>query len=459
MRVEIALQKKQSEFDYSVEKHKVTFYGGAKGGGKSHALRSIILKRRIQYPQTIGAIFRRTYQDLEANHIRPLFKEHPALERYFNRQSKVLSLPNGSEIWFCYCDHENDLGRYQGREFYDMGIDEIGQWEEGWFQTLRGSNRCSLPGYKPKILLTGNPGGIGHKWLKRIFIDRDFNEREKPEDYNFVKATVHDNAALMDNDPEYLNNLMAEPNEALRKAFLDGDWDIFAGQYFSMWRKEIHVVKPFPIPDWWVRFGGYDHGFNHPYAFCTFAVDNDGNVYVYKESGGRGRTPEKIIEEIKALDPFFVARKFPIYAGHDLWVKGRDGSPEIVERFYNHLNMQKAHIDRITGADMVRNHLAWERDSEGKLIKTPKLFVFENCKRLIESIPRMIHDPDRPEDVLKVNATDIDEWAGDDSFEAFRYGLMSRWSPAEKKKESPGWGTGGWFQEQLARQGVDLGLE
>lgn len=432
-KITIPLQKKQTEFDESVEKFKTTFFGGSKGGGKSYSLRNILLKRRIQYPKTLGVIFRRTYQDLEANHIRPLFKEHPEIFKYFNKQSKILELPNGSELQFCYCDHENDLIRYQGREFHDLGVDEIGQWPEGWFQTLRGSNRCSLPGYSPKILLTGNPGGIGHKWLKRIFVDRDFNERETAQDYNFVKATVYDNSALMDNDPGYLTNLLAEPNESLRRAFLEGDWDIFAGQYFANWRKSIHVVEPFEIPEWWNRFGGYDHGYNHPYAFGAFAVSGDGDIYKYAECGGRGRSPERIIEEIEAKCPEFVKKKHPIYAGHDLWVKGREGSPEIVERFQSKLVMLKAHIDRITGADQLRNYIDFKKDDEGRIVKQPVLKFFSTCAHSIETIPRMLHDPNRPEDVLKVDATEIDEWAGDDFYDSDRYGIMSR--PRISKQE------------------------
>ena len=126
------------------------------------------------------------------------------------------------------------------------------------FRTLLGSNRSSRPGIKARAILTGNPGGIGHAWLKRIFVERKFKEEERPEDYTFIQAFVQDNQALLENDPDYVHRLKTEPNEALRRAFLYGDWDIFAGQFFSEISRTVHLIKPFNIPHHWTRFGAYD---------------------------------------------------------------------------------------------------------------------------------------------------------------------------------------------------------
>lgn len=394
----------------------------------------------------------------------PLLKDFPFLERYYNRQRKVLALPNGSELWFCYCDHESDLLRYQGREFHDLAIDEVGQWLEAWFQTLRGSNRSSLPGYKARALLTGNPGGVGHKWLKRIFIDRVFNEREEPNDYNFVLATVRDNQALIDNDPEYLKNLLAEPNDALREAFLNANWDVFAGQYFGDFNRSIHVIKAFEIPTWWRRFGAYDHGYFHPYYFGSFACDDDGNVYLCRETGGRGRRLHEIVKEIYDACP--EAKSMTIHAGHDCWSSGRDGGPTIAEQMQKgfvlkdlggrdelfKLSLNKANLDRVQGATQVRNYLSFGFD------KKPKFFIFENCKHAIECLPRMLHDPSRPEDVLKVDATETDEWGGDDPYDVIRYGLMSR-PPLSVKYQGPaGEGTMDWYLEKAKQMKIKKDL-
>ena len=212
----IALQSKQKQFRDSINDYPVTLYGGAKGGGKSYGLRVILLLRRFQYEGNNGAIFRKTYPELEANHIRPLFQEFPSLREYWNEQKKLLTLPNNSTLQFCHCANEADVDLYQGREFHDLAIDEAGQWTEKMFRKLQGSNRSSKPGIKARTILTGNPGGPGHTWLKRIFIERRFNDREREADYNFIQALVDDNAALIENDPDYVHRLNSEPNKIAR---------------------------------------------------------------------------------------------------------------------------------------------------------------------------------------------------------------------------------------------------
>ena len=177
MKLTIELQPKQKLFAQSMEDYPVTFYGGAKGGGKSKGMRTIFLLRRFQYPGSTGAIFRKTYPELEGNHIGPMFQEYPELRQYYNDSKKTLALPNGSTLQFCYASSEKDLDLYQGREFNDLGIEEAGQWTEAMFWKLMGSNRSSKAGIPSRTALTGNPGGVGHKWLKRIFIERRFNER------------------------------------------------------------------------------------------------------------------------------------------------------------------------------------------------------------------------------------------------------------------------------------------
>lgn len=183
------------------------------------------------------------------------------------------------------------------------------------YSILRGSNRSSIPGIPAKTLLTFNPGDIGHVWLKRLFIDRRYNPNEDPKDYNFVQALVDDNPALMDNDPDYVRRLDAEPNEALRKAYRYGDWNIFAGQFFQEITKEVHFIKPFPIPDHWNRFGGYDYGFNHPASFGWYATDEDGNTYKYRELVKAGKRVDEFAERLNTYSD--TAKLYPVVAGRD----------------------------------------------------------------------------------------------------------------------------------------------
>lgn len=469
MEIRIALQPKQSEFLEAIEKYKVTFYGGAKGGGKSHALRNIMLYRRFKYPGTTGAIFRRTYPELEGNVIRPLFRAYPELRKYYNKNEHLLTLPNRSTLEFHYCAREQHLDNHQGIEYHDIGIEEAGQWPEEWFQRLRGSNRSSIPGVKPRMILTGNPGGIGHKWLKRLFIDRDYNERERPEDYHFILALVFDNPALLDNDPDYLANLKAEPNEALRRAYLEGDWDIFAGQYFSEWRRNVHVLPAdFSPQPWWNRFGAYDHGFAHPAVFGAFAVDDDGNVYLYREWAANRHRPDQIaagIYNTLGADEFNKLRS-TIYAGGDCF-STRDGGPTVAEKFSrlpDHLKMTmlRAKLDRVQGAQQVRNYLAWQNlpswkeERDGKIetvsMTGPRFFVHPSCVRTIDCLPRMIHDDKKPEDVLKVDATDADPWAGDDPYDMVRYGLMSRPQISFKPKKPAEYASAAWFKQRMSEE-------
>lgn len=425
--LKISLQPKQRQFLETIETTPVTFYGGAKGGGKSKGLQLIMLVRRLKYPGSHGAIFRRTYPELEGNHIRPLFEAFPQLRHYWNESKKLLSLPNSSTLQFCHCQNENDVALYQGREFHDLAIDEAGQWTEQMFRTLQGSNRSSKTGIRPRTILTGNPGGIGHGWLKRLFIERRFNEREMPESYAFIQALVDDNKALVDNDPEYIQRLESEPNEALRKAFRYGDWNVFAGQFFQEIAKEHHFIKPFAIPAHWNRFGAYDFGFNHPASFGWFANDEDGNTYLYRHWHKAGYRVDQQAKEFNAYPD--TASMYPIVAGHDCWttrnvLRDEAQPPTIAEEFARHgIRLTKANIDRVQGAAQLRSYLALR----GELIKRPRFYIFDTCPIAYDTIARMIYDPDRPEDVLKVDAAEgSPETSGDDAYDMVRYGLMSR---------------------------------
>jgi phage terminase large subunit len=436
----IALQPKQKLFRQSMEDFPVTFYGGAKGGGKSRGMRDIFLLRRFQYPGTVGGIFRQTFPELDANHIQPLFRDHPYLRAYWHESKKTLTLPNGSQLRFCYCKSLADVDAYQGQEFDDLGIEEAGQWSETMISRLRGSNRTSKPGVKPRTALTGNPGGLGHGYLKRLFVKKQYKDGELPTDYNFIQALVDDNAALMVNDPDYVRRLDAEPNLALRRAFRWGDWDIFAGQFFQEINHSVHIIKPFDIPSHWNRFGAYDFGFNHPAAFGWFANDSDGNTYLYRELVKEGLRVDQYAAELNRYSDTRLLN--PIVAGLDCWtqksvLREDRQPPTVAEEFSSHgIQLEKAIVDRCQGAAQLRSYLAWQKkskDDNGKVVDgKPRLFFFSHSPEgkpnevTFDTISRMVHDPDKLEDVLKINATEGDPLSGDDAYDMARYGLMSR---------------------------------
>lgn len=427
MKTEISLTNKQIEFYEASKQYPVVFYGGARGGGKSFGLRNICLIRALETPNLNIAIFRKTYPELRANIIDPLLQEHPWLVNFYNKSEHIIRLPNNSTIEFCHLQNSVDVHLYQGREYDIIGIEEAGQWEEEVFHRLRGSNRTSKPGVNPCMLLTGNPGGIGHSWLKRLFVDRDYKARERAGDYYFISAQVYDNPILMENDPDYVHRLEAEPNEVIRRAYLNGDWDVFAGQFFSEWRREIHVVEPFEIPGHWNRFCAYDPGHFHPTAMGWFACDELGFVYMYREYVERGKRPDEIA---RMYHSFGDSDKISgIFAGRDCWSVKADGGPTIAEQFTRLPNglpifLTEANTDRIQGANQVRSFLAWQNLPDG--VKGPRLKIFKNCEHTINCLPKMLHDPKRAEDVLKVDATENDPYGGDDCYDMVRYALMSR---------------------------------
>lgn len=418
--IKIGLTPKQSQFDKLISKVENVFYGGAKGGGKSHGLREIMLKRRMEIAGSTGVIFRKTWPAVRDNHLAPLLHKFPALKSRYIAQDKGIHLENGSTLLFRYCETVKDLEKHQGQEYHDLAIEEAGEWSEDWFDYLKGSNRSGRPGIHPRCLITGNPGGIGHKWLKRLFIDRNFRANENPANYAFIPATVHDNPALMVNDPGYIDRLKANKNPMLVKAYLEGSWDIMAGQFFDMVSRETHFIEPFTIPDHWERMGMFDTGYNHPAAFLWLATDTDGNSYIYREYARSKRRTEEVVKDLMEFPDTFKLTSIP--AGWDCWSK-HGGGPSVEEKFSevsgHRLVLHKANIDRIPGAQQVRDYLSLR---EGK----PRLFIFKTCPMIYDCLTRMVHDTKHPEDVLKVDASDGDPWTGDDLYDCVRMGLMDR---------------------------------
>jgi len=422
-------------------------FGGSRGPGKSHALfAQMVLDDCKRFPGLkclyLRKIGKQAKEQLEDLRLSVLF----ATPHKYNRHEGIIVLEESrSRVLLGHFKDEKDIESYLGLQYDLIVIEEATTLSIDKYKALRDSNRTSKLGWRPRIYNSTNPGGRGHVWYKKRFV---VPWRTQSEKYTrFIPATLDDNKFI---DSGYKRRVEENTGWKL-KAYRYGDWDIAAGQYFDIWNPEIHILPiSYEIQPWWNRFGGYDHGHNHPYVFGAYAVDGDGNVVKYAECGDRGRKPDQIAGEIFKAAPD--AKKMSIWAGHDLWTKGRDGSPEIVEQFRPYgLNFIKAHINRKTGADQLRNYLDWRADDEGNIIKPPKFFIKANCVRTIEQLPAMIHDEDDIEDVLKVDATEDDVWAGDDAYDETRYALMSRPRISKEKTDLAGWGTYGWFFEKNKR--------
>lgn len=205
------------------ERHRYVAYGGARGGGKSWFVRWKAVLLCLRFPGIKVLITRRTYKELFNNHIAPLqqmlggIAEYKSMDKYFR-------FPGGSTIHFGYCACDGDLGQYQGAEYDVWFADEAGQFQESWLVQIDACVR-GVNGFPKRTYYTLNPGGPGHGYFKRLFIDRRYTENEHPEDYAFIQALCTDNQALMASQPGYLRSLEKLPGK-LRQAWLYGRWDV-----------------------------------------------------------------------------------------------------------------------------------------------------------------------------------------------------------------------------------------
>ena len=210
-------------------------FGGARGGGKSWAVRTKAKLLSLRYAGIRILIVRRTYPELINNHIKILRLELLDIATY-NDKDKVLTFQNGSTINFAYCAKDGDLDRLQGVEYDVIFLDEATQLSEYQMKTITACLR-GVNDFPKRVYYTCNPGGQGHQYIKRIFLDKKYNAGEIPGEYTFIQSLVTDNKVLMKSQPDYIKQLEALPPK-LREAWLYGRWDIFEGQFFEEFREE-----------------------------------------------------------------------------------------------------------------------------------------------------------------------------------------------------------------------------
>ena len=410
------------------DKHRHIAYGGARGGGKSWAVRTKSKLLAFRYPGIKILIVRKTYKELQNNHIEQLTAELAGFAKY-NRSDKMFRFPNGSTISFGYCANEGDLGQYQGAEYDVVFIDEAGQLQESWIRKInlcvRGTN-----GFPKRTYYTLNPGGPGHAYFKRVFVDRNFNPDEDPNDYFFIQAKVEDNKALMDTQPDYLRELENLP-PTLRAAWKDGRWDVYEGQFFEEFRDDpehyqdrrwTHVIEPFEIPDGWTICRSYDFGYGKPFSCAWWAVDYDGTIYRIMELYGCTRTPnegvkwtpDKQFEEIHKTEmqhPWLKGKTIIGVADPAIWDASRGESVVDTAARYG-VYFTKGDNERIAG--WMQCHYRLQFDEDGY----PRMYVFNTCRAFIRTIPLLIYDEHKVEDLDTTMEDHVaDEW---------RYFCMSR---------------------------------
>ncbi len=413
---------RQVEFFCSRARH--TAYGGARGGGKSWAMRRKFVLLALRYSNLQLLLLRRTLPELNENHARPLQTELSGFVNY-NQTHREFTFPNGSRIKLGYCDNEKDVYQYQGQEYDVIGLEEATHFTESQMQFITTCNRSVRSDFSPRMYYTCNPGGIGHAWVKRLFIDRRYRESEQAEDYVFIPARVTDNPVLM-RTPSYLKTLENLP-EPLRRAHLNGDWDVLAGQYFGEFSRERHVLEPFVVPKSWRRFRAMDWGYNDPCCVLWFAVSPGGRVYVYREYYEREVLSSETAKRIRSL----TGEEKIAYtaASPDAWqCRGMNASGELpgmsIAEVFAHggVPLLRADNTRVPGWQRVREYLADGDDGQ------PRLCIFRCCQNLIRTLPMLTFDENFVEDVGGA--------CEDHAPEALRYGLMSR-PVSSQAKQAP----------------------
>lgn len=421
----IAPNEKQRQFFTSSAKY--TAYGGARGGGKSWAMRMKMVLLALSHPGINILLLRRTLGELRENHILPLQKLLSGVAEYREVQ-KEFRFSNGSRIKLGYCDAESDVLQYQGQSYEVIGMEEATHFTYFQYQCLTECNRASgnmKTPYKPRMLLTANPGGVGHDWFKRLFVDRKYRGNEKAENYAFIKSLVFDNDYMMKHNPEYVETLKALP-EKRRAAMLFGDWDSFEGAFFPEFCSDVHSCRPFPIPSGWQRFRALDYGLDMT-ACLWLAVNPEGRIFVYRELYESGLLLSEAAERIRDMTEHGESIRYTV-ASPDLWNRRQESGKSGAEIMNGAglSGLKKADNSRITGWRVVREYLRDGKDGKSGIC------IFDGCENLLRCLPLLRFDENVREDAADT-PHEITH-----APEALRYALMSRApKPARDAKKEP----------------------
>ena len=413
-------------------------YGGAAGGGKSFALLADPL-RFCHNPNHRGLLLRRTLDELTEliDKSRQLYTK--AFPKAIFRESKsTWVFPSGATMWFTYLDRDKDVTRFQGQAFNWIGIDEITQYPTPYvWDYLRSRLRTTDDELRPNMSMrcTGNPGGVGGWWIKKMYIDpheynkpfpaTDIETRQEllyPEGHEkarqplfyrkFIPARLTDNPYLMQ-DGRYEAMLRSLP-EVERKRLLDGDWDVAEGAAFPEFSKPKHVVEPFEMPTNWPRIRAADYGYASPSCVLWGAIDWDNNIWIYKELYVKQHTAEQLADKILEMEQL---EPTPHYSVLDssCWNKTGFG-PSIAETMMRlGVRWTPSDRNRLQGKMEIHRRLA-----DNPLTKLPRIRIFNTCSNTVRQLAGI--------PLSKSNSEDVDTKAEDHAYDALRYLVMTRTS-------------------------------
>jgi phage terminase large subunit len=446
---------RQKQFHSSEAKYRL--FGGAAGPGKTKALlwEAILQANEVAGCDTL--LLRRTYPELESSLLAQFRRDVPrSAYRSYNESKHVLTWKNGSTTRFGYCRNESDVYQYQGAEFLFIGLDELTHFTLRQWQFLSSRNRCPVGNVRCKMAGATNPGNLGHAWVKSLWVDKkappgfDRVDLYDPEDYDFIRARLDDNP-IYASDAAYRRTLETLP-EHLRRAFLEGDWNVFAGQYFDIFDFGRHTARPEEIrlEPWWPRWISVDWGFQHPsavYWHCAVPVVSRQSSVFSSERGPQQRWGGNTINspssnsstencELKTENRRIVTYREFVQNGLSprmlaQAIAERSGREPIGDVFlspdaFAHRTSEASIAEQLSEV-LVANGLPRPSPADDdriggwqlmyQLLESNSWVITDNCTKLIDSLPLLVRDERRTEDIRKVE--------GDDSADAARYGLVS----------------------------------
>lgn len=452
-RMSITLQLHPAQSRAFVTRATEALYGGAAGGGKSHLLRAAAIAWCQMIPGLQVALFRRTYPDLNANHMEGP-SSFPAMLAPLTStgQARIvqgeITFANGSRIRLCHCQHEKDRFKYQGTEFHVLLIDELTHFTETIYTFLRARVRMTgldvaphLREMFPRILCSSNPGGVGHTWVKRTFVNGGPAVRRMPDTEGgmlrqYLPARLQDNPTLLQSDPLYIARLQGLGDPLLVRAMLDGDWNIVAGAMFGeTWRQHLHTVRPFPVPADWPIWWGMDDGFTAPASIHFLTRDpKTSTLFVIGEIYRPQMLPAEVVGRVQRM-----SRNIPlwfgpndVHTGDDVFPGICDGAAfadvgaandrgqKVISRGQQLRDLglkvdiaKKWQGSRIHRCRELHRLLAPNKDDPRGL---PGIRFFTTCERAIETIPALPRDPD--------NCEDVDTKAEDHAYDSVTYAIQ-----------------------------------
>lgn len=411
-------------------------YGGAAGGGKSYALIADPL-RYVENKNFVGLLLRRTNDELreliwKSKELYP--QVYP--KAIFREKDSEWRFPSGSRLWMTYLDKDDDVGRYHGQTFTWIGFDELTQWPTPFaWDYLRHRLRTTDPTLEPHLAMraTTNPGGVGHGWVKKMFIDpavpgqafwaRDLETGETlvdPENNQplfkrrFIPARLSDNPYLSESG-RYRLNLLSLP-ESKRKQFLEGDWSIADGAAFPEFRESVHVVEPFEIPSHWSRFRAMDYGYQSNSCVLWFAVNpSSKQLVVYRELYVSKKTGEEIAMMVRRLEQDEKVSYGVLDSS--VWHKRGEG-PSVAEVMIGK-GCKWRPADRSQGSRVAGKNRIHELLKVDEFSGEPGIVFFNTCRQVISDLQVIPADPKGSDDIDP-------RFVSDHSYDTLRYGVMSR---------------------------------